>query len=281
MTITNLSIMTQRRRLRDKTTEFLSTGKVAELCDVSRDTVLKWIKAGKLQSFQTPGGHYRTPRAALNNLLQARIESQDSEPDGKSHLYCWEYYANDGPIKDECKACLVYRSKSRRCYELAKLPAESGHSRLYCEMSCADCEYYWQVHGQKSNVIVVTTDDRRCTRLNEKSPAMKFNLKIAANEYDCSLLINEFRPDFVVIDRSLTIQRRNDLINNLHKDPRLPLVRVVLDSDPAKLSKSLRRKVFAFVKGGATLGSIAKLMGEFEIERSEVERRTLLPNLTY
>ena len=37
----------------------LTTGRVAEYCHVTYRTVLKWIEKGKLQSYQTPGGHHR------------------------------------------------------------------------------------------------------------------------------------------------------------------------------------------------------------------------------
>ena len=37
----------------------LSTGQIAEHCQVSYETVTNWIKAGKLSAHQTPGGHHR------------------------------------------------------------------------------------------------------------------------------------------------------------------------------------------------------------------------------
>ena len=37
----------------------LTTGDVAKYCHVTHVGVLKWIKAGKLKAYRTPGGHYR------------------------------------------------------------------------------------------------------------------------------------------------------------------------------------------------------------------------------
>ena len=42
-----------------KDRRFFTTTEVARYCEVSNDGVLKWIKAGKLEAFATPGGHYR------------------------------------------------------------------------------------------------------------------------------------------------------------------------------------------------------------------------------
>ena len=39
--------------------EYLTTGVVAQLCGVSKVTVLRWIKKGHLNAFRLPEGHYR------------------------------------------------------------------------------------------------------------------------------------------------------------------------------------------------------------------------------
>jgi excisionase family DNA binding protein len=51
---------------RDK---FLTTGDVAEYCEVTSAAVLKWIDAGKLPGFTTPGGHHRILRADFKDFL--------------------------------------------------------------------------------------------------------------------------------------------------------------------------------------------------------------------
>ncbi len=40
-----------------------TTGEVAGFCDVTINAVKKWIAAGKLPAFRTPGGHYRIERS--------------------------------------------------------------------------------------------------------------------------------------------------------------------------------------------------------------------------
>jgi excisionase family DNA binding protein len=49
---------------------FFTTSEVARYCAVSNDGVLRWIKAGKLRGFATPGGHYRIPADAFREFLE-------------------------------------------------------------------------------------------------------------------------------------------------------------------------------------------------------------------
>lgn len=43
---------------------------VAEYCQVSKSTVLRWIKDGKLQAFRLPSGHYRVDREDFRDFLE-------------------------------------------------------------------------------------------------------------------------------------------------------------------------------------------------------------------
>lgn len=49
---------------------FFTTSEVARYCEVSNDGVLKWIKAGKLRAFATPGGHYRVSSEDFRDFLE-------------------------------------------------------------------------------------------------------------------------------------------------------------------------------------------------------------------
>jgi excisionase family DNA binding protein len=51
---------------------FLTTGDIADYCEVTNAAVLKWIDSGRLPVFRTPGGHYRILRTDFRDfLLQA------------------------------------------------------------------------------------------------------------------------------------------------------------------------------------------------------------------
>jgi len=57
---------------RPRSSTSLSTGAVARACGVTRDSVVRWIRAGHLRAFQTPGGHFRVRREDLALLLRGR-----------------------------------------------------------------------------------------------------------------------------------------------------------------------------------------------------------------
>ena len=48
----------------------LTTSDVARYCHVSRFTVSKWIRKGKLEGYQTLGGHYRIPLSDFRAFLE-------------------------------------------------------------------------------------------------------------------------------------------------------------------------------------------------------------------
>jgi len=47
-----------------------TTGEVASFCDVTINAVKKWIAAGKLSAFRTPGGHYRIEREDFKSFVE-------------------------------------------------------------------------------------------------------------------------------------------------------------------------------------------------------------------
>ena len=47
----------------------LTTGQAAKLCAVTPDTVLKWIKKGRLEATRTAGGHYRVALPDLEPFM--------------------------------------------------------------------------------------------------------------------------------------------------------------------------------------------------------------------
>ena len=48
--------------------DYYTTSEAARLLSVSADTVLKWVKADKIDSYRTPGGHARIPKAAVDAI---------------------------------------------------------------------------------------------------------------------------------------------------------------------------------------------------------------------
>ena len=59
--------------------QILTTGDVMKYCHVSRSTVIKWIKLGKLKAYSHPGGQYRLTRDNLLEFLKANQMPIDDE----------------------------------------------------------------------------------------------------------------------------------------------------------------------------------------------------------
>jgi len=228
--------------------ELLTTGEAASLCSVTPDTVLKWIRAGKITARRTPGGHHRISRSALPALTDKVERPEVEAPDVSSFKYCWEFYAKNGRIPSGCRRCIVYRSRSRRCYEMNQLPAEMGFTGLHCKSTCEECDYYQLVHGRRLNVLVVTDHKRLRSKLEHSEAAADYSLAFSDCEYRCSMQVEKFRPDYIVVDCSMGVERSYEFAKLLYEDPRLPFVRVVLVAEGIPLPEECDKLVYAVIQ---------------------------------
>lgn len=48
----------------------LTSRDVAVYCQVSKSTVLEWIKSGRLKAFRLPSGHYRIDKKSFREFLE-------------------------------------------------------------------------------------------------------------------------------------------------------------------------------------------------------------------
>ncbi len=234
-------------------TEFLTTGQAAKLCSVTPDTVLKWIRAGQLSAHRTAGGHHRIRRDALNDLIgepaaaPTHASTTQTQESASAVRYCWEFNSN-GELRDGCRECIVYELRAHRCYEVAKLAPEGGHTKLFCKGTCEECGYFQQVHQQNTNVLVVTDNDALSEFLREEAKGAPYGLEVTHCEYACSALVETFRPDYVLIDCSLGEEASRDITNHLLADPRIPFVKVIMASDDGKLPAGCDKQVFAHIR---------------------------------
>jgi len=204
----------------------LSTGKVAQLLSVTPDTVLKWIKSGQLRARRTAGGHYRVAEHELEHLNSDG--SAQPPVGGNGFIYCWEYYATDGEPGESCLDCLVYRARARRCYEMSGLGEETGYAGAHCNNSCEECSYYRDVVCRPRRVLIVTRSADLRRRIRRETSGSRIAVQLASSEYECSAVCQEFRPEFVVIDGSLSRPLRASLCSHLAADPRIPGVQIIL-----------------------------------------------------
>ncbi len=239
----------------DKESEWLTTGQAANRCSVTPDTILKWIKKGRLKAVQTAGGHHRIEKRALESLFpksstfpksSAFQETGSKSPEeAPEFLRCWQYMSNRGSTRDECKKCLAYRARAAWCFAMTDVVCDLGQVKRVQESSCEECSYYRRVNGMATNVLIITPDEKHISRLSEEKNE-SLRLRFARNGYEASGIIHEFRPAFVIVDQEYPRSRETELIKNLATDPRLTGIRIII----ALPHGTARRKKGWFSKEG-------------------------------
>jgi len=210
--------------------QWLTTGQAARFCSVKADTVLKWIKKGRLPAIRTVGGHYRVERRSLEGMVSragpVQLPALASAEPRRQPLRCWEYLSEGGALREECRKCIVYQARVSWCFQLAGMQAEIGHARSFCGTSCQECTYYRRVKGLSTHVLVVTCDQELIGQLAEEDNE-GITLRFARNTYEASAVISEFRPAFVVLDQDL-MAAHPELVEYLARDPRIPGAKIIL-----------------------------------------------------
>jgi len=236
-------------KLRNK--EFLTTSQAAKLLSVSPDTVLKWVKAGKIKSNRTLGGHFRIPASEIKIFNGAA--SEDLDKNNNNHLavpyqYCWEYLAAGGAIKSECRDCITFRSRASRCYELKDIPGGLGCLNLMCDTECTSCEYFKVVNGQKLNILILSENRKIVQDLDSLDDNGIFGIRFSEDEYSAAVAIQEYRPDYIIVDCSIGKKRTGFICNNLFNDIRIPVVRIILSSKSKNIKDYCDKEVFGWIR---------------------------------
>lgn len=234
-----------------------TTSQAAKLLSVSADTVLKWVKAGKILSYQTPGGHNRIPARAVEALLPAgAIDSGPGELT-RSYDHCWDFYADEDGVRDDCRDCVAFKSGARRCYEMRDIPEEFGHLRLFCHTRCEDCDFYRLTHGrERRRVLVVSRQETWLARLADEATRTDLKLEFAASEYACGTIMEKFRPDFIVLDCSFGTNRTREICRHLNADDRIPFTRIILTSRLARWADDCEQEVCGWIEKPFTVDQL-------------------------
>jgi excisionase family DNA binding protein len=231
--------------------DFLTTTQAARLLSVSSDTVLKWVKAGKIESYRTLGGHFRIPTSALDIISPPGDKTVTVLPVSEhpeTFQYCWEYLAGEGKIKAECCNCITYLSRARRCYELKDLPGGMGCLNLMCDTDCTNCDYHRLAKGQKLTILVISKNKKIINDADNIDKSHDFQVKFAGNEYQAAVIIQDFRPDYIIVDCALGRKRTGDICSSIFNDKRIPVARIILSSKVKKIDNYCDRKVFGWIR---------------------------------
>lgn len=247
----------------------LTTGQAAKLCSVTPDTVLKWIKKGKLNGVRTAGGHYRIERRSLEKL-GVLGESEHSRSQQLPDCYdedvrCWEFLGGQEGVSEKCQQCVVYRVRATRCYLLAGMDEDIGHSLQHCQGSCEDCAYYRWANNLATNVLVVTSDNTLIQSLAKETDD-RISLRFARSAYDASAIIESFRAVFIIIDLDTTTTKCHELVECITRDPRIPGTRIILctqhDADEARRQANDDTHVWGVIEKPLGLPQIAAEIAE-------------------
>lgn len=233
----------------------LTTGQAAQLCAVTPDTVLKWIKKGRLPATRTAGGHYRVALPDLEPFLAGFGQrgsvvtadrpahtnpSHDGTKEETDEIPCWEFLSRNGEIQDACQKCVVYRVRATRCFLMAGLETDVGHSHLNCEGSCEECGYYRRIRGLSTQVLFISSDEDLVSRIDGLGDD-PVSLRFARNGYEASAMIQDFRPEIAIIDLEGLPDQGFGLIDSIAADPRVPNIRVILVIPPDTMTRMLQR----------------------------------------
>jgi excisionase family DNA binding protein len=232
---------------------YYTTSQAAKLLSVSADTVLKWVRAGKIPSYRTPGGHSRIPAEAVAALLPevpGVVSPSTAEVTKAEHSsrYCWDFYAGSEGMCQECRSCVAYKSQARRCYEMRAIPEEFGHLKLFCQSSCEECEFYQLTHDQSCSVLVVSRNRSWLDDLRGQADHAALQIEFAGSEYECAVVVEKFRPDFIVLDASFGKSRTKSICQNLTDDERIPFARIIITSRQAKWAEDCEREVYGWME---------------------------------
>ena len=251
----------------------LTTGKAARLCSVKPDTVLKWIKKGRLPASRTAGGHYRVEeRDLLLVLSQNGTMDQVWEENAalcSRPMRCWEYM-NHGP-GTECEDCVVYKVHATWCFRLVNVVKGAGHAQRFCGSPCQECPYYRRVHGLPTNVLVITRDEnliQDLARRENDSIAFRF----ARRGYDASAIVAVFRPAFVILDQAVLESLGVALLDALASDPRTAGARILVAIRKGVIGNRIHsRAIFATVEEPFSPDEIIAIIQRIPVETTAAE----------
>lgn len=133
--------------------EYLTTSEASEFLQVTRFTVLNWIKQGKLQAITTLGGHRRIPKEVLTSFIQRTKSANQSEAKSKhkdSVVNCWESKEILESGEHNCGHCLVFKKKANRCFLSIR---KFGSMKVECESDCLDCEYFGTYYPEERKAM--------------------------------------------------------------------------------------------------------------------------------
>ncbi|MFC1564661.1 helix-turn-helix domain-containing protein [candidate division KSB1 bacterium] len=248
----------------------LSTGKAAKVCGVTPDTVLKWIKKGRVKALRTAGGHYRIDKESLKPFISKEVKSEGMVDvsnllENMDVSYCWEYHSRNGLIKSGCRDCMVFRAKAERCYLMAGLGQDSGHLGICCQESCHTCEYFRFISKTKFNVLIISDNEDLKKQLKSVSHK-NLSIEFTCCGYETAMVVQDFRPDYIVIDDSMEKFVTEEISRHLLKDQRVHGAQIILAVQEHESQKLQNEGICASIKFPFNAGDLNTCFSELRLK---------------
>jgi excisionase family DNA binding protein len=132
---------------------YLNVGEVAQLCGVTRRTVLNWISKGHLEATRLPNGRYSVHEAVCKAFVSQRTQAAAQRagwtwPGEGEH--CW--LQNAEREGHRCWACMVYRAHALHCFAIR---TELGDGAVGCDEPCTRCSYYVDLCDESAALDII------------------------------------------------------------------------------------------------------------------------------
>ncbi|MCP4703885.1 MAG: hypothetical protein GY865_04685 [candidate division Zixibacteria bacterium] len=254
----------QSKAVPDK--DYFSTGDVASHCAVTPNAVFKWVQNGKLPAERTAGGHFRISRDSLIIFLKGRQTRDIKQTQKKIFQYCWEFHSRFGKAQENCRKCVVFKSRASRCYELVKFADQIGHSKVYCTSSCDECDYYDMIHAERVSMLVITKRQEIEQIFRKHSEEFDCSLRFANSQYDCSRIIESYHPDYIIFDcnrkdAGFCQERCNiEFVRSISSDSRIPFTRLIVIGESEVCERNCSDKVFSYVDTPLSIKTMVRLV---------------------
>jgi hypothetical protein len=98
-------------------------------------------------------------------------------------------------------------------------------------------------------------------QLLESAGEADFNLEVVHCEYDCATLLNRFSPDYIVVDCQLGPTFAGHIARHLDRDPRVPVLRLILGGDEGQFPKDCTDGILARIKRPFSVRRISECVG--------------------
>ena len=136
--------------MRTKSRSTYTTGEVSKICNVAQRTVIKWFDQKIIEGYIIPGTKDR--RIPLTSLVE--FMRSNNIPFDLIHLaekgdiieYCWEYNSRILGNCSVCENCIIYETRSLKCFAFIKKLDKLHKSS---DIECEDCLYF--IENWKNN----------------------------------------------------------------------------------------------------------------------------------